>query len=128
VGGDVLESDKKQSTNEEESRRPDAQYHYTDEEKMRFRDDPAHLLEYRKTLEAKGNLLFEMFVRGTDFSNAAKTMMREEMLRRLGPGNEELKAKLIPEWSPGCESSLESAAGHCPGKSTRANVFLQVGD
>jgi cation diffusion facilitator CzcD-associated flavoprotein CzcO len=29
-------------------------------------------------------------------------MMTEQMRKRLGPGHEELAAKLIPQWPPGC--------------------------
>ena len=46
--------------------------------------------------------MFEVFISGSEASKAAKHMMREEMLRRIGPDNEELKQRLIPTWSPGC--------------------------
>ena len=78
------------------------QYWYTEEEKQRFRDDPEYLLLYRKTLESTVNSLFDLFVSGSDVSKASHDMMKAEMIRRIGPGHEELKEKLIPKWSPGC--------------------------
>jgi cation diffusion facilitator CzcD-associated flavoprotein CzcO len=79
-----------------------AQYLYTDEEKRRFRDNPAELLAYRKELEARFNTMFDVFRAGSDASKSAQTYMREEMLRRIGPGHEDLKTHLIPTWPPGC--------------------------
>ena len=78
------------------------QYWYTEEEKQRFRDDPEYLLLYRRKLESTVNSQFDMFISGSDVSKAADEMMRAEMNRRIGPGHEELKQKLIPKWSPGC--------------------------
>lgn len=78
------------------------QYHFTDEEKRRFRDDPEHHLAYRKNLEAFVNDLFDMFVDGSETSKGTKETMIKEMHRRIGPGHEELKEKLIPSWPPGC--------------------------
>ena len=77
------------------------QYWYTEEDKQRFRDDPEYLLLYRKKLESAVNSLFDMFVSGSDVSKGAEEMMRAEMNRRIGPGHEELKKRLIPTWSPG---------------------------
>ena len=78
------------------------QYWYTEEDKQRFRDDPEYLLLYRKKLESAVNGLFDMFISGSDVSKGANEMMRAEMNRRIGPGHEELKERLIPAWSPGC--------------------------
>jgi cation diffusion facilitator CzcD-associated flavoprotein CzcO len=75
---------------------------YTDEEKQRFRDDPEYLLLYRKRLESTVNNLFDVFISGSEVSRMADETMRAEMNRRIGPGHEELKEKLIPKWSPGC--------------------------
>jgi len=35
-------------------------------------------------------------------SNAFREVITNEMNRRIGPGNEELKKFIIPTWSPGC--------------------------
>lgn len=78
------------------------QYFYTEEEKKRFAEDPEHFLLYRRSLEGSVNALFDMFIRGSDVSKAAQATMKEEMERRIGPGHEELKQRLIPSWPPGC--------------------------
>lgn len=79
-----------------------AQYYFTDADKQKFRDDPEYFLNYRRTLEGNVNSVFDMFIVGSETSTHAKKLMTDEMVRRIGPGNEELKAKLIPTWSPGC--------------------------
>lgn len=81
---------------------PNAQYFFTEEEKQRFRDDPEFHLAYRKKLESAVNNLFEMFLKGSTTSQDAEKLMRAEMHRRIGPGHDELKEKLIPSWPPGC--------------------------
>ncbi|KAI1630504.1 cyclohexanone monooxygenase [Exophiala viscosa] len=86
----------------DQAERPNAQYYFSAEEKKRFRENPDEFLEYRTNLEAKVNSLFDMFVTGSETSKYAEKMMREEMNRRIGPGNEELKERLIPKWAPGC--------------------------
>jgi hypothetical protein len=80
-----------------------AQYYFTEEEKKRFRDDPQFHLQYRKKLESAVNNLFEMFIKDSDTSKEAEASMRKEMIKRIGPGHEELKEKLIPSWPPGCK-------------------------
>jgi cation diffusion facilitator CzcD-associated flavoprotein CzcO len=107
IGKDTLDAEKsKESTSGDGETVPvateHAQYYYTDAEKKRFRDDPKYFLEYRKRLESNVNSLFDMFLVGSETSISAQKMMTEEMIRRLGPGNEDLAAKLIPKWSPGC--------------------------
>jgi len=102
VGQDALDEQKEAgggvaSTN--------AQYYFSDAEKQRFRDDPEFHLQYRKKLESAVNNLFEMFIRDSDTNKAAEKLMRAEMHRRIGPGHEDLKEKLIPTWPPGCEIS-----------------------
>lgn len=81
---------------------PNAQYYFSEEEKKKFRDDPEFHLAYRKKLESAVNNLFEMFLKDTDTNRAAEKLMRAEMNRRIGPGHDELKEKLIPSWPPGC--------------------------
>lgn len=102
MGGQFLEEDKSHSSDQTQKRSPNAQYYYTDEEKKNFREHPQALLEYRQKLESSVNVLFDMFIAGSDTSKSAEKSMREEMHRRIGPGHEELKQKLIPKWAPGC--------------------------
>ncbi|KIW94319.1 uncharacterized protein Z519_05635 [Cladophialophora bantiana CBS 173.52] len=102
VGGQVLQEDKSHSSDANQKQAPQAQYWYTEEDKKKFREDPQALLEYRKKLESSVNNLFDMFIAGSETSKWAEKLMREEMHRRIGPGHEELKQKLIPSWAPGC--------------------------
>lgn len=96
VGQDALDEQKKSGGGTA------AQYYFSDVEKKHFRDDPEFHLQYRKKLEAAVNNLFEMFLKDTETSKEAEKLMRAEMYRRIGPGHEELKEKLIPSWPPGC--------------------------
>lgn len=100
VGQDALDEQKKGGEGEAP---PNAQYYFSDLEKKRFRDDPDFHLQYRKKLESAVNNLFEMFLRDSDTNKAAEKAMRAEMYRRIGPGHEELKEKLVPSWPPGCK-------------------------
>ena len=102
VGGNVLEEDKKHSSDETQRENNQGQYWYTEEEKKRFREDPQSLYEYRYKLESAMNGRFDIFVAGSEASKMAEKIMRKEMHRRIGPGHEELKEKLIPKWAPGC--------------------------
>lgn len=103
VGGSTLEAQKaKVEDAMPEEKKAQAQYWYTDEDKTRFREDPQHHLLYRQTLESSVNNLFDMFIANSATSKGAETLMRAEMERRIGPGHEELKARLIPSWPPGC--------------------------
>lgn len=104
VGGAILDEQRSAAMKMDgNTSQPDGQqYYYTEEDKKRFREDPEHLLMYRKNLEGSVNALFDMFIRDSDVSKAAEVTMREEMHRRIGPGHEELKKKLIPAWPPGC--------------------------
>lgn len=76
-------------------------HQYTEKEKQRFRDDPEYHLKYRRDVERSIAGGFRMFLRGTDMNIMAKKMMQESMAQRLGD-REDLKARFIPDWSPGC--------------------------
>ncbi len=93
---ELLESD------EPPTQTPTGNYFYTDAEKKRFRGDPEHHLQYRKKLDADFNASYDIFIAGSDASQRAEAGMKAEMIRRIGPGHEELKEKLIPSWPPGC--------------------------
>lgn len=79
-----------------------AQYYFTEEEKKRFRDDPEYHLRYRQGLEQEVNSVFSVFIKDSTYSKHAEESMKAEMLRRIGPGHDDLKEKLIPVWPPGC--------------------------
>lgn len=99
-GGGVLESDlRKGDTDDQPGQR---QYTFTDEDKKRFRDDPAYHLDFRKRIEAEINSLFGMYQQGSEMSDAFRKVITDEMNRRMGPGHEKLKKFIIPKWSPGC--------------------------
>lgn len=77
-------------------------HHYSTAEKERFKKNPAYHLEYRKMLESQVAAGFPMFLRGSNENIAAKRLMAADILRRIGPGHEDLKKRFIPSWSPGC--------------------------
>lgn len=89
-------------TDAEDAQPASAQYNFTDADRKRFREDPRYHLSLRKEMETQMNGTWEMFVKGSGFSEGARQYMKAEMLRRLGPGNEDLKERLIPTWAPGC--------------------------
>ncbi|KAH0845345.1 putative sterigmatocystin biosynthesis monooxygenase stcW [Fonsecaea pedrosoi] len=78
------------------------QYTFTDEDKKRFREDPQYYLRFRKEIEAEINVLFGMYIQGSDLQKQFRDVITKEMIRRLGPGNEKLKEFIIPKWSVGC--------------------------
>ena len=78
------------------------QYFYTEADKERFRNDPEGLLMYRRYLEQLFTSRFGMFYKDSDESEKARKLMTAEMNRRIGEGHDELKARLIPSWAPGC--------------------------
>jgi hypothetical protein len=43
----------------------------------------------------------EVFVADSEMNEGARKMMKTEMERRIGQGNEDLKQQLIPSWPPG---------------------------
>jgi cation diffusion facilitator CzcD-associated flavoprotein CzcO len=76
-------------------------HQYTEKEKQRFRDDKDHLLKYRTEVEKTVVGAFRMFYRGSELNRTAIEHMQSDMVNKLGD-NEELKKRLIPDWSPGC--------------------------
>jgi cation diffusion facilitator CzcD-associated flavoprotein CzcO len=78
------------------------QYTFSEEEKEKFRNSPEYHLDFRKRIEAEINSLFGMYKQGSELSNQFRQVITDEMRRRMGPGNEELKKRIIPTWSPGC--------------------------
>ncbi|KAI9812437.1 MAG: hypothetical protein M1827_004668 [Pycnora praestabilis] len=78
------------------------QYDFTEADKQRFRDDPEYHLDFRKRIEAEINGLFGMYQENSEMSEQFRAVITKEMNRRMGPGNEKLKAFIIPKWAPGC--------------------------
>lgn len=78
------------------------QYKFTEADKKRFSDDPEYFLRFRKEIEAEINVLFDMYISGSETQTKFRDVIEKEMLRRLGPGNEKLKEFLIPKWGVGC--------------------------
>lgn len=74
---------------------------YTEEEKQQFRDDPHKLKKLRKEIEHGFNAFFYMVIKGSPEQEAIRETFTKQMVQRLG-GDEELCAKLIPEWGVGC--------------------------
>ncbi|KAL6247334.1 hypothetical protein RBB50_005680 [Rhinocladiella similis] len=74
---------------------------YTEEDKRRFREDPAHLRQYRKTIVHKINNAFKMFIKDTPANKEVSDDARRQMADKLNH-DPELCAKLIPSWELGC--------------------------
>ncbi|OAA62749.1 Flavin monooxygenase-like protein [Niveomyces insectorum RCEF 264] len=98
-GAGVLDNDLRKGSQSSEGER---QYTFSEEEKQRFRDDPAYHLQFRRRIEAEINSLFGMYQQGSAMSNHFRKVITEEMERRIGPGHEDLKKFIIPKWAPGC--------------------------
>ncbi|CAI6088645.1 unnamed protein product [Clonostachys chloroleuca] len=99
-GGGVLEKELRKGEGGDQP--GNRQYFFTEEDKQRFRDDPAYHLEFRKRIEAEINSLFGMYQQNSEMNNAFLQVITDEMNRRMGPGHDKLKEFIIPKWSPGC--------------------------
>lgn len=76
-------------------------YNYSEDEKRRFREDPETLKAYRKRIQHSTNVSFSMFTKESEAQRAAFLATAKMMRDRLG-GDEQLAAKLIPDWEVGC--------------------------
>ncbi|KAK7205720.1 hypothetical protein BZA70DRAFT_266842 [Myxozyma melibiosi] len=76
-------------------------FKYTEEEKRRFREDPAHFLEYRHRMEHEFNKFFYALFNDSPEQQAVHEQFTEIMRQRLNY-DEELCARLIPDWKVGC--------------------------
>jgi cation diffusion facilitator CzcD-associated flavoprotein CzcO len=76
-------------------------FHYTAEEKKKFRADPEEFLRYRKKIESDMNKTFETMLRQSKKQIGARKAFAEIMKQRLN-GDEVLAEKLTPKWSVGC--------------------------
>lgn len=102
VGQDIVASITGRGTEAAERPLTHAQHYFTPEEVQRFKDDSQYHLQFRKMIENQMNSSTDLFVVGSEKNKMAKALMKAEMERRIGPGHEQLKAKLIPEWPVGC--------------------------
>ncbi|KAF7185128.1 putative sterigmatocystin biosynthesis monooxygenase stcW [Pseudocercospora fuligena] len=80
------------------------QYYYTEEEKQTFRSDPEALKTYRKKIQAGSNRAFDMFVKNSEAQESGRKAVVEQMKAKLD-GDEELAAKLTPDYEVGCRRS-----------------------
>jgi cation diffusion facilitator CzcD-associated flavoprotein CzcO len=78
------------------------QYNFSEADIKKFREDPEYHLNFRKRIEAEINSLFGMYKQNSDLSNQFREVITKEMHRRMGPGHDELKKFIIPDFSPGC--------------------------
>jgi len=79
-----------------------ANFNYTEEQKQKFRDDPAEYLRYRKLVEEELNQRFKFIINGTSEQREALDFARAEMARKLN-GRDDLIAKLVPtNYAVGC--------------------------
>ncbi|EME83413.1 uncharacterized protein MYCFIDRAFT_59080 [Pseudocercospora fijiensis CIRAD86] len=76
-------------------------HHYTEREKQRFRTDPEYLQNYRTRMEKSFMAGWDMFYRGSELNVKFKDFVQNSMRARLGD-RDDLKERLIPDWSPGC--------------------------
>ncbi|KAL5338350.1 hypothetical protein BJX70DRAFT_202212 [Aspergillus crustosus] len=77
-------------------------FHYSDEQKQRFRDNPDEYLEYRKLVEQELNQRFKFIINGSPEQMEALAFSRAEMARKLN-GREDLISKLVPtDYAVGC--------------------------
>ncbi|KXS99265.1 hypothetical protein AC578_6211 [Pseudocercospora eumusae] len=111
---------------------PDAQdpaaagkHHYTEREKQKFREDPQYLQDYRTRMEKSFAAGWDMFYRGSALNVKFKEFVQSSMRERLGH-REDLQAKLIPDWSPGCRR-LTPGEGYLEAL-TRDNVHAVWGE
>lgn len=77
------------------------QYHYTEEEKRNFRDNPTALRDYRRKIQASSNRAFDMFVKNSAAQRAGRKATADQMKSKLG-NDEDLAARLTPEYEVGC--------------------------
>ncbi|KAL6231959.1 hypothetical protein BDW75DRAFT_247542 [Aspergillus navahoensis] len=73
---------------------------YTEEEKQTFKKDPAVLLALRKQAEYAMSTAFPLLIKGSVAQEQTTEYMRQQMVNKIN--NQELAAKLIPDFALGC--------------------------
>ncbi|KIX06631.1 uncharacterized protein Z518_04607 [Rhinocladiella mackenziei CBS 650.93] len=79
-----------------------SQYSFREEDKEKFRADPAYHLEFRKRTEAEFNTLFGAYQQGSELNKYFRQVLTDLMTERLGSDHQELRDFIIPKFSPGC--------------------------
>jgi len=74
---------------------------YSEDERRRFRDDPAYFLQYRRDVEHGMNARFPSFFKESGAQKLGFQNVSRSMRERLG-NDEELCQKLIPKFPLGC--------------------------
>ncbi|RVX71026.1 hypothetical protein B0A52_03391 [Exophiala mesophila] len=74
---------------------------FAPEQIQRFKDDKKYFLEYRKMVQNTGSSNFGTFYKGSPRQEAAVKNFAEMMKKRLG-GDDEVAARLIPNFPVGC--------------------------
>lgn len=76
--------------------------HFSEEQKKLFRENPDQYMAFRKAVEIEINSKFRMLVNGAKEAEAVKAFATKSMLELLGPQNEKLAQRLIPDFPVGC--------------------------
>ncbi|KAI0814404.1 flavin-binding monooxygenase [Xylaria sp. FL0064] len=71
------------------------------EQRQQFAQDPEKLFNFRKEIEADGNVIHEVSFRDSGMQRGSMALFREEMQRRLAP-KLEIAEFLIPSFGIGC--------------------------
>jgi len=74
---------------------------FTQEQIKRFREDPDHFYKFRREIEADGNNIHGVTIRGHEMQVGAKDAFSEAMKERLKK-KPEIFDKIKPSFSPGC--------------------------
>ncbi|KAJ5345174.1 hypothetical protein N7452_003178 [Penicillium brevicompactum] len=77
-------------------------FHYKDDEKQLWQDNPASYVEYRKGLELELQTLYSKSQRSSDLQKSSRVQYQADMERRLKE-KPELLADLLPDFPPLCK-------------------------
>jgi cation diffusion facilitator CzcD-associated flavoprotein CzcO len=75
---------------------------YSDEQKRKWKEDPASYLKYRKALESGFHGALGGSIKESPQNNLLRRSIVKTMLERLN-GNQEWLARVIPDYAPGCK-------------------------
>lgn len=75
---------------------------YSEEEKEKFRNDPEHLKQYRRSVDQALNSRFPNFYKGSDAQKASREIIEGSMREKLSKMEPALRDKLIPDFDVGC--------------------------
>lgn len=75
---------------------------YTEEQKAKFRNDPEHLLQYRREVDQELNSRFPNFYKGSAAQKASRDAVEQNMRTKLAKMEPSLREKLIPDFDVGC--------------------------